>query len=94
MSDDDGMSAFSCDGEAKTDSFSLTELQSVIDLYFLTSCKLEKLAEGGYHKVYDILRSDGAPIDAVVRVASPAFPKDKLESEVATNTRRVIRVGI
>ena len=31
-------------------------------------------------QVYDIVRN-GA-IDAVVRVASPAFPKDKLESEV------------
>ncbi|KAG2369335.1 hypothetical protein BDR07DRAFT_1447628 [Suillus spraguei] len=82
--DDDRMSTFSYDGDGEPDSFSLAELQSVIDLYFLTSCRLEKLAEGGYHKVYDILRSDGAPLDAVVRVASPAFPKDKLESEVAT----------
>jgi hypothetical protein len=89
MGDDDRMSTFSYDGDGKPDSFSLAELQSVVDLYFLTSCKLEKLAEGGYHKVYDILRSDGSPFDAVVRVASPAFPKDKLESEVATNTRCV-----
>lgn len=82
--DDDRMSTFSYDGDGEPDSFNLAELQSVVDLHFLTSCKLEKLAEGGYHKVYDILRSDGAPLDAVVRVASPAFPKDKLESEVAT----------
>ncbi|KAG2354580.1 hypothetical protein BDR07DRAFT_1305561, partial [Suillus spraguei] len=81
---DDRTSSFSYDGDGESDSFNLSELQSVIDLYFLTSCKLEKLAEGGYHKVYDILRSDGAPLDAIVRVASPAFPKDKLESEVAT----------
>ncbi|KAG2154085.1 hypothetical protein DEU56DRAFT_772851 [Suillus clintonianus] len=86
MSDDayDRMSTFSYNGEGEPDSFSLTQLRSVVDRYFLTSCKLEKLAEGGYHKVYDILRLDGAPLDAVVRVASPAFPKDKLESEVAT----------
>jgi len=31
-------------------------------------------------QVYDVVR-DGI-VDAVVRVASPAFPKDKLESEV------------
>jgi hypothetical protein len=31
-------------------------------------------------KVYDVVRND--TVDAVVRVASPAFPKDKLESEV------------
>ncbi|KAG1847194.1 hypothetical protein DFJ58DRAFT_798363 [Suillus subalutaceus] len=80
----DRMSTFSYDGDGEPDSFSLAELQSVVDLYFLTSCKLEKLAEGGYHKVYDILRLDGTPFEAVVRVASPAFPKDKLESEVAT----------
>jgi hypothetical protein len=82
--DDDRLSTFSYDGDGQPDSFSLAELQSAVDLCFLTSCKLEKLAEGGYHKIYDILRSDGTPLDAVVRVASPAFPKDKLESEVAT----------
>ncbi|KAG2363058.1 hypothetical protein BDR07DRAFT_1609037 [Suillus spraguei] len=84
MGDDDRMSTFSYDGDGEPDSFNLTELQSVIDLHFLTSCKLEKMAEGDHHKVYDILGSDGAPLNAVVRVASPAFPKDKLESEVAT----------
>ncbi|KAG2066529.1 hypothetical protein BDR04DRAFT_1081817 [Suillus decipiens] len=84
MGDDDRMSTFSYDGDGEPDSFNLTELQSIIDLHFLTSCKLEKMAEGGYHKVYDILGSDGASLNAVVRVASPAFPKDKLESEVAT----------
>ncbi|KAG1758641.1 hypothetical protein EDD22DRAFT_909745 [Suillus occidentalis] len=83
MGDDDRMSTFSYDGDGEPDSFNLVELQSVVDLHFLTSCKLEKLAEGGYHKVYDILQSDGTPLDAVVRVASPAFPKDKLESEVS-----------
>jgi len=31
-------------------------------------------------QVYDIVRN--GTVDAVVRVASPAFPKDKLESEV------------
>ena len=33
-------------------------------------------------KVYDVVRND--TVEAVVRVASPAFPKDKLESEVIT----------
>jgi hypothetical protein len=33
-------------------------------------------------KVYDVMRND--VVDAVVRVTSPAFPKDKLESEVIT----------
>jgi hypothetical protein len=32
--------------------------------------------------VYDILGLNGVSLGAVVRVASPAFPKDKLESEV------------
>jgi hypothetical protein len=49
MSDDH--STFSYDGEGDPDSFSLAELQSAVDHYFLTSCRLEKLAEGGYHKV-------------------------------------------
>jgi hypothetical protein len=49
--DDDRMSTFSYDGDGQPDSFSLAELQSAVDLCFLTSCKLEKLAEGGYHKV-------------------------------------------
>ncbi|KAG1809105.1 uncharacterized protein BJ212DRAFT_1484602 [Suillus subaureus] len=78
------MSTFSYNGDGEPDSFSLAELQSVVDLYFLTSCKLEKLAEGGYHKVYDILRSDDTPLDAVVQVAAPAFPKHKLDLEVST----------
>jgi hypothetical protein len=43
------------------------------------------------------LRSDGTSLDAVVRVASPAFPKDKLESEVSYRyyvLYQVTRVGI
>lgn len=80
------MTMFLYDGEGEPDCFSIAKLQSIVNRYFLTSCKLEKLAEGGYHKVYDIFRSDGTPLDAVVRVASPAFPKDKLESEVPTST--------
>ena len=31
-------------------------------------------------KIYDVVRNH--TVDAIVRVASPAFPKDKLESEV------------
>ena len=33
-------------------------------------------------KVYDVVRNDTQVVDVVVRVPSPAFPKDKLESEV------------
>ena len=47
---DECMSTFSYDGEGDPDYFSLAELHSAVDHYFLTSCKLEKLAEGGYHK--------------------------------------------
>ncbi|KAG2034824.1 hypothetical protein BDR03DRAFT_900768 [Suillus americanus] len=83
------MTMFLYDGEGEPDCFSIAKLQSIVNRYFLTSCKLEKLAEGGYHKVYDIFRSDGTPLDAVVRVASPAFPKDKLESEVPTSTTTI-----
>jgi hypothetical protein len=46
------------------------------------------------HQVYNIVRHiDGVCIDAIVRVASPAFPKDKLESEVSihyVSAQRVI----
>ncbi|QRV95171.1 phosphotransferase enzyme family protein [Ceratobasidium sp. AG-Ba] len=34
--------------------------------------------------VYDIKNSNGTSLNAVARVASPAFPKDKMGSEVAT----------
>ncbi|GAW07920.1 kinase-like protein [Lentinula edodes] len=46
----------------------------------IQECNLVKLAEGGYHKVYKV----SGDLRIVVRVAAPAFPKDKLESEVAT----------
>jgi len=39
------------------------------------SCQLPCL------QVYDIVQDDGTPL-GVVRVAAPAFPKDKIESEV------------
>ncbi|KAI6146761.1 hypothetical protein BKA82DRAFT_4155572 [Pisolithus tinctorius] len=74
MAEDDTVSTFSYDGEADPDTFSL---------YQLGACNLKKLAEGGYHKVYDVHQEDGTSL-GVVRVAAPAFPKNKLESEVAT----------
>jgi len=39
-----------------------------------------------YLQVYEILRGDGTPL-GVVRVAAPAFPKDKMESEVTHKSR-------
>ncbi|KAF8602749.1 hypothetical protein BDV93DRAFT_581424 [Ceratobasidium sp. AG-I] len=80
-----GVSTFSYDDEdLQSDSFSLTELNNAVNTHFGELCVLSKLAEGGYHKVYDIQKSDGVPLEAVVRVASPSFPRDKLESEIAT----------
>ncbi|KAF8067847.1 hypothetical protein FPV67DRAFT_1780866 [Lyophyllum atratum] len=81
---DETSSVFSYDGEGEPDSFSLSQLKVAVERHFEEPCQLEKLSEGGYHKVYNILHSDGTPLDAVVRVACPAFPIDKLESEVAT----------
>jgi aminoglycoside phosphotransferase (APT) family kinase protein len=42
------------------------------------------MAEGGFHKIYDISAADGRCMGAVVRVAAPAFPRVKMDSEVAT----------
>ncbi|EQL01923.1 kinase-like protein [Ophiocordyceps sinensis CO18] len=65
--------------------FSLTRLCEVAEAHFGVKCRLEKMAEGGYHKVYDIIEAgDGKSLGAVARVASPAFPGDKMKSEVAT----------
>ncbi|KAF8602765.1 hypothetical protein BDV93DRAFT_494428 [Ceratobasidium sp. AG-I] len=81
----DCASTFSYDDESlQSDSFSLIELNNAVNAHFGESCVLSKLAQGGYHKVYDIQKSNGVPLEAVVRVASPAFPRDKLESEIAT----------
>jgi hypothetical protein len=98
MIQDDLASVFSYDGEGDPDTFSLHELNAAVNSHFSTVCSLEKLAQGGYHKVcydtpifshrchphclqaYDILKN-GMSL-GVVRVAAPAFPKDKLESEV------------
>lgn len=57
-SDDDTRSVFDYDEEdgVKPVSFSLTALTSVANrLFSPTKCTLEKLAEGGYHKVRLIL---------------------------------------
>ncbi|KAI6102360.1 kinase-like domain-containing protein [Pisolithus croceorrhizus] len=83
MAEDDAVSTFSYDDEADPDTFSLYQLGVAIDSHFGEACHLKKLAEGGYHKVYEVLQKDGTVL-GVVRVAAPAFPKDKLESEVAT----------
>ncbi|KAF8580487.1 hypothetical protein K439DRAFT_298741 [Ramaria rubella] len=82
--DNDQTSTFSYDGEGVPHKFNVSQLKLVVDRYFMEDCRLVKLAEGGYHKVYNVIRGDGVPLDAVVRVACPAFPRDKLESEVAT----------
>lgn len=83
MIQDDSTSTFSYDEEGDPDTFSLHELKSVVNSHFNTTCNLEKLAEGGYHKVYEIMCMDGLSL-GVIRVAAPAFPKYKVESEVAT----------
>ncbi|KIK00510.1 hypothetical protein K443DRAFT_665055 [Laccaria amethystina LaAM-08-1] len=83
---DDASSTFSYDGEGVPDTFSLCELRSVVNSHFNAICTIEKLAAGGYHKVYDIFKDDGTSI-GIVRVAAPAFPKDKLESEVCLVSR-------
>ncbi len=93
-------STFSYNGRGDPDTFSLDELRAVVNSHFGTVCTLEKLGEGGYHKVllgislflsypgqlfclqvYDIVQDDGTSL-GVARVAAPAFPKDKIESEV------------
>jgi aminoglycoside phosphotransferase (APT) family kinase protein len=82
MIQDDLTSMFSYDGQGDPVTFSLHKLSAVVNSHFSTVCRLEKLAEG-CHKVYDIVQENGSS-PGVVRVAAPAFPKDKLESEVAT----------
>ncbi|KAJ7039726.1 kinase-like domain-containing protein [Mycena alexandri] len=84
---DDSHSTFSYDSEedATPASFSTTELEKVVREHLHSdTCKLVKLAQGGYHKVYEVLTTDSKPLNVVVRVAAPAFPKDKVESEIAT----------
>ena len=51
MSQDDATSTFSYDGDGDPDTFSLHELLVVVNSYFDTVCSLEKLGQGGYHKV-------------------------------------------
>ena len=48
----DGISIFSYDGEFDADQFNLHKLETFVNAHFKKPCKLEKLAEGGYHKVY------------------------------------------
>ncbi|KLO06344.1 hypothetical protein SCHPADRAFT_838187 [Schizopora paradoxa] len=84
---DDLLSVFDYDEEegTVTDKFNLTSLISEANrILSPKKCLLTKLEEGGYHKVYDVRTSDGEDTGIVARVACPAFPKDKMESEVAT----------
>ncbi|KAJ7057112.1 hypothetical protein C8F01DRAFT_992114, partial [Mycena amicta] len=76
---------FSYDGDedATPDSFSLTKLGDAVNECIDRKCNLVKMAEGGYHKVYEVY-SDNVPVNIVARVAAPAFPRDKVESEIAT----------
>ena len=82
--DNDTSSIFSYDGKGDPDRISLRRLADAVEQFFKTSCKLTKLEEGGFHKVYEIFGTDGMSKNAVVRVASPAFlfPGDKMKSEV------------
>ncbi|KAK7055388.1 kinase-like protein [Favolaschia claudopus] len=85
LEETDQISEFDYDSDDETapGPFSLTKLTEIASTTAEKNCTLVKLAEGGYHKVYDVL-SDGEPVGMVARVAAPAFPKDKLESEIAT----------
>ncbi|KAI6100803.1 hypothetical protein EDD16DRAFT_1495601 [Pisolithus croceorrhizus] len=74
---------FSYDDEADPDTFCLYQLGVAINSHFGNACHLKKLVEGSYHEVYRVLWKDGTVL-SVVHVAVPAFPKDKLESEVVT----------
>ncbi|KAJ3831856.1 hypothetical protein F5878DRAFT_45819 [Lentinula raphanica] len=81
----DILSTFSYDSDedALPHTFSLSGLQEVVkQAVGIPDCQLLKLAQGGYHKVYQVSGSNAPPI--VARVAAPAFPKDKVESEIAT----------
>ena len=49
---DDASSTFSYDGEGVSDTFSLSELRRTVNSHFNAICTIEKLAKGGYHKVY------------------------------------------
>ncbi|KAJ4501000.1 hypothetical protein C8R41DRAFT_749818 [Lentinula lateritia] len=83
LQDTDHLSTFFYDNDEETspDTFSLTQLTKAVGAAMcIQECNLVKLAEGGYHKVYKV----SGDLRIVVRVAAPAFPKDKLESEVAT----------
>ena len=51
MTQDDAVSTFSYDGQADPDTFSLHQLRMAVGSHFGTICSLNKLAEGGYHKV-------------------------------------------
>ncbi|KAF8693964.1 Phosphotransferase enzyme family, partial [Rhizoctonia solani] len=82
--DSDTFSTFTYD-DADVEALSMTRLERAIFEYFGERCTLSKLGEGGYHKVYNIVTPADFKIpDVVVRVASSAFPKDKVLSEVAT----------
>ncbi len=69
--DNDTSSIFSYDGEGDPDRISLRHLADAVEQFFNTSCRLTKLEEGGFHKVYEIFGTDGMSKNAVVRVASP-----------------------
>ncbi|KAF8517996.1 hypothetical protein BU17DRAFT_15141, partial [Hysterangium stoloniferum] len=66
-------------------SISLAKLELVVAETLHIQCNLRKLTEGGNHKVYQEVNSDRYPdVKYILRVPSPDFPRDKLESEVAT----------
>ena len=47
-------SIFSYDGEGESDTFSLSLLTAAVTEYFQTTCRLVKLAQGGFHKVSEL----------------------------------------
>jgi Ser/Thr protein kinase RdoA (MazF antagonist) len=86
MRDDqsDSSSTFTYEDGGTPHSIDILQLRKVVSEHMGTPCTITKMAEGGFHKVYDISADDGRCIQAVVRVAAPAFPRDKMDSEVAT----------
>ncbi|KIM48606.1 hypothetical protein M413DRAFT_60457 [Hebeloma cylindrosporum] len=78
-------SAFS-DDDGSYSTISLSKLELAVGEVLGIQCTLRKLAEGGNHKIYDIISAGAAADDVkyLLRVPSPDFPVDKLSSEVAT----------
>ncbi|KAJ3490009.1 hypothetical protein NLG97_g5871 [Lecanicillium saksenae] len=88
MATHDNISIWSCEN-GPSETVSVERLRYAVQCFFGVPCKLVKLAQGGYHKVYEVRAIEDKfhqenAVDAVDRVAFPAFPGDKMKSEIAT----------